>query len=106
MHPSEPLRVAAPSDARGALPPAHWTVLILCDVLRWPAADAAALLGTTREELDTALRAARVAVGRGEVPGAAERAALGRLVGSTDARVLSLTGALLREHAPPAARPA
>ncbi|MCO1653564.1 sigma factor-like helix-turn-helix DNA-binding protein [Pseudonocardia humida] len=106
MHLPEHLPADAPSDAAGPLPPAQWTVLILCDVLHWSTADAAALLGASRAELTAALRRARGAVRRGEVPGAAERAVLSRLVGTTDARVVSLTGALLREHAPPVARSA
>jgi RNA polymerase sigma-70 factor (ECF subfamily) len=90
----------------GSLHPAHWTVLILRDVLGWPAADAAALLGVRPAELDTALARARRAVRHGRAPGPAERAALSRLVGTTDGTVLSLTGALLREHTPPAHRSA
>jgi RNA polymerase sigma-70 factor (ECF subfamily) len=90
----------------GPLQPAQWTVLILRDVLGWPAADAAALLGVGAAEQDAALARARQAVRRGDTPGPAERAALSRLVGTGDRTVLSLTGALLREHAPPARRSA
>jgi RNA polymerase sigma-70 factor, ECF subfamily len=86
------------------LPPAQWTVLILRDVLHWPAAEAAALLGVGVPALDSALDQARAAVREGRSPTGAERAALSRLVGTRDGAVLALTGALLREHAPPAPR--
>ncbi|WP_214407342.1 hypothetical protein [Pseudonocardia lacus] len=102
----EHLAAEAPSDAPGPLPPAQWTVLILCDVLHWPTADAAALLGASRAELIAALHRARGAVLRGQVPGPGERAALSRLVGTADSTVVAVTGALLREHAPPVARSA
>jgi RNA polymerase sigma-70 factor (ECF subfamily) len=102
----EALPGSAPSDAVGPLPPAHWTALILRDVLHWSADDTAALLGVSRAELAAALHRAREAVCRGRGPAPAERAALSRLVGTTDARVVSLTGALLREHAPPVPRSA
>ncbi len=44
MHPPDPLHAGAAPTA-GPLPAAHWTVLILRDVLHWPADDTAALLG-------------------------------------------------------------
>lgn len=82
------------------LAPAQWTALIVSDVLDWPPADAAALLGVSVPALAGTLERARAAVG--PVPGPVEGAALARLVGRVDRGVLALTGALLREHAPPA----
>ena len=105
MHPPDPLH-AGPAPAAGPLPAAHWTVLILRDVLHWPADDTAALLGVTLAELARALDSARGAVRRGHAPGPAERAALSRLVGTSDPRLVSLTGALLRDNSPPAPRSA
>jgi RNA polymerase sigma-70 factor (ECF subfamily) len=72
-------------------------VLILRDVLAWPAADTAALLGVSEPEVDVELARARDSV-RGEQPGPAERAALQRLLGSTDPVEVGLLRALLREH--------
>ncbi len=95
---------ATPPAGSAPLPAAHWTVLILRDVLHWPAADVAALLGAGVPALDAALDRARAAVRGGAVPSAAERTALSGLVGTSDGAVLAVTGALLREHAPPARR--
>ena len=81
------------------LGPAQWTALIVSDVLDWPPAAAAALLGVSLPTLAGTLERARAAVG--PVPGPAEGAALARLIGRADRDVLALTGALLREHAPP-----
>lgn len=91
-------------SGRGAPPPAHlppsgWTVLILCDVLRWPVADAAALLGVGAAELAGELARARAAV-PADRPGERERTALARLVGSSDPVALARVRALLREQEP------
>jgi hypothetical protein len=82
------------------LAPAQWTALIVSDVLDWSPADAAALLGVSVPALAGTLQRARAAVG--PAPGPVEGAALARFVGRADREVLAVTGALLREHAPPA----
>jgi hypothetical protein len=85
------------------LPPAQWMALILRDVLNWPTADAASLLGVSAAALADIVRPARARV-LAEDPGPQERAALARLVGATDHRDIALVRALLREHASPADR--
>jgi HEAT repeat protein len=79
------------------LPASGWTVLILCDVLDWSPADAAALLGVSATALDGELARARAAVPAGR-PGERERTALQRLIGSSDPVGIALVRALLREH--------
>jgi hypothetical protein len=83
---------------RNHLPAAGWTVLILRDVLGWPAADVAALLGVEVAALDGELARARALV-PADRPGERERAALARLIGSSDPAGVALVRALLREHA-------
>jgi RNA polymerase sigma-70 factor (ECF subfamily) len=82
---------------RGHLPATGWTVLILRDVLAWPAADVAALLGVGVAALDRELARARASV-PADRPGEPERAALSRLIGSSDPAGIALVRALLREH--------
>jgi RNA polymerase sigma-70 factor, ECF subfamily len=87
------------------LPPEQWTALILRDVLDWPAADVASLLGLSVAALDGTLERARASVLPGDparaLPDERERAALARLIGSTEGKDLALARALLREHTPP-----
>jgi RNA polymerase sigma-70 factor (ECF subfamily) len=45
--------------ALGPLPARQRAVLVLCEALRWPAADAALLLGTTPASVSSALQRAR-----------------------------------------------
>jgi hypothetical protein len=80
------------------LPPAGWTVLILRDVLGWPAADVAALLGVGVGGLEGELARARALL-PADRPGERERAALARFIGSADPAGVALARALLREHA-------
>jgi hypothetical protein len=81
------------------LPASGWTVLILCDVLDWSPADAAALLGVSPTALGGELARARATVPESR-PGERERAALQRLIGSSDPVGVALARALLREHQP------
>jgi RNA polymerase sigma-70 factor, ECF subfamily len=81
------------------LAPYRWTVLILRDVLGWPATDVAALLGVSAAELDRSLALARAATFDGHVDDR-ERAALARFIGSSDPAGVAVVRALLREHEP------
>jgi hypothetical protein len=81
------------------LPATRWSVLILRDVLDWPPAEAASLLGVSEAALDRELARARAAV-PDEEPGERERCALARFIGSADPDVIALVRAFLREHAP------
>jgi hypothetical protein len=83
----------------GRLPASGWTVLILCDVLAWSPADAASLLGVSAATLDGELARARATVPAGRL-GERERAALQRLIGSSDPAGVALVGALLRQQEP------
>ncbi|MGH9116506.1 MAG: sigma factor-like helix-turn-helix DNA-binding protein [Acidimicrobiales bacterium] len=56
------IAVAAVQD----LPPRHRVVLILRDVLEWPAAEVAELLGVSLASLDGTLQRARAGLGVGE----------------------------------------
>jgi RNA polymerase sigma-70 factor (ECF subfamily) len=82
----------------GHLPASGWTVLILRDVLDWPLADVASLLGVGEAALDRELARARAPV-PADQPGERERAALARLIGSSDPAGVALVRALLREQA-------
>jgi hypothetical protein len=81
------------------LAPSRWTVLILRDVLGWPAADVAALLGVSPAELAGELARARAAV-PADRPADRERTALARFIGSSDPVDVARVRALLREHEP------
>jgi hypothetical protein len=83
----------------GRLPASGWTVLILCDVLAWSPADAASLLGVSAATLDGELARARATV-PADRPGERERAALQRLIGSSDPVGVALARALLRQQEP------
>jgi len=79
-------------------PPDRWAVLILRDVLDWPAAEAASLLGVSETTLDRELAVARATVPADE-SGERERAALARFIGSSDPGGLAIVRAFLSEHA-------
>jgi hypothetical protein len=86
LHPPEPLAASG------------WSVLILRDVLGWPPAEVALLLGLGEAAVEAELARARARVPDDE-PGERERVALARLIGTADPGGVSLVRALLREHA-------
>jgi RNA polymerase sigma-70 factor, ECF subfamily len=82
-------------------------ILILRDVLEWPAADVAELLGTTTTAVNSGLRRARTHVAHAmpaedelaEPAGAAERAVLGRFAAAIEGADASALAELLRADA-------
>jgi RNA polymerase sigma-70 factor (ECF subfamily) len=69
------------------LPPRQRAILLLRDVLAWSGAEVAAMLGTSKSSVDSALRRARATIERSRIadskmaaPTAGERALLGRYV--------------------------
>ncbi|HET6951779.1 MAG TPA: RNA polymerase subunit sigma-70 [Acidimicrobiales bacterium] len=88
------------------LPPRQVAVLILRDVLRWPAADVAALLDTTVIAVNSAVLRARATLadaGAGprhpDPPGTADRDRLARYLDAFERSDVQRLVALLREHA-------
>ncbi|MEU4781457.1 sigma-70 family RNA polymerase sigma factor [Micromonospora sp. NPDC023633] len=92
------------------LPPRQRAVLILRDVLGWPAADTAALLDGTVAAVNSALQRARATLRQrlperrtewraATDPSAEERAVLQRYVAATESADLTALAALLREDA-------
>jgi len=84
--------------ADGHLPPRQWTVLILRDVLDWPEAEAAALLGCSVPALRSALVEARDTVAGGPA-GTPTGRWLG-LAGPGGEIDMARVAALLSAHAP------
>ena len=93
------------------LPPRQRAVLLLCEVLRCPAAETAALLNTTVAAVNSALQRARATLGGGgqseragvrlsdRRPSSAERALLGRYVESVQRHDVAAVVALARVDA-------
>jgi RNA polymerase sigma-70 factor (ECF subfamily) len=88
------------------LPARQRAVLLLCDVLRWPAAEAAVLLEASPASVNSALQRARATLGRRfpegmpaslPAPGEAEQAVLDRYVTAWERGDLERFVALLRE---------
>jgi RNA polymerase sigma-70 factor (TIGR02960 family) len=89
------------------LPPRQRAVLLLCDVVGYPAAEVAEMLGTSGTAVDGLLRRARAALepcrpppaDRAPLPGAAERALVGRFVDAFSAGDVDGVVALLSDDA-------
>ncbi len=84
------------------LPPRQRAVLILCEVLRWQASEAAELLDTTVASVNSALQRARAAVvvpGSAAELGAEDRALLERYVAAFETYDMDALTSLLREDA-------
>jgi RNA polymerase sigma-70 factor, ECF subfamily len=87
------------------LPARQRAVLVLCEVLRWQAAEAAELLGTSVAAVNSALQRARATLGpidtgaRPAVPGAEERELLDRYVDTFERYDIEALVNLLREDA-------
>jgi RNA polymerase sigma-70 factor (TIGR02960 family) len=91
------------------LPPRQRAVLLLCEVLRCPAAETAGLLGTTVAAVNSALQRARVTLGGehaervgtriSDRPGSAERALLDRYVEAVRRQDVTIVVALARAEA-------
>lgn len=101
---SEAIRLAFVA-ALQELPPKQRAVLILREVLRWPAVDVAALLDTTVAGVNSALQRARATLDRDDrltpetVDGEVERDLLGRYVAAFEAFDVDGLIALLHEDA-------
>lgn len=108
----DPAQVAAARDsirlafvsALQQLPAAQRAALVLCDVLRWPAADVAELLDTTTASVNSALQRARGALAnpRPAVPApplsAEQRRLLDRYVDAFERYDMSALAALLHDE--------
>src|SRR5262249_25696639 len=87
------------------LPPRQRAVLLLCDVLGWPVAEAATLLGGSTASINSALQRARAKLARhrarpSEAPSdAAQKALLSRYVQAWEALDVDGFVALLKEDA-------
>jgi RNA polymerase sigma-70 factor (ECF subfamily) len=89
------------------LPPRQRAVLILCEVLRWKASEAAELLGTTTAGINSALQRARATLdaaeldtaGTPEVDSEAEQELLDRYVDAFERYDMNALVALLHEDA-------
>ncbi len=86
------------------LPPKQRAALILCEVLRWQASEAAELLETSLASVNSALQRARATLATADVGaptelGAAERALLDRYVAAFEAYDVERLTEILREDA-------
>ncbi len=113
----DPVEAAAAREAtrlalRAALhrlPPRQRAALILCEVLRWTAAEAAELLGTTPVSVNSALQRARAALADGadaDSPhplGRADRDLLARYLEAFERHDMEALSAVVREDAASAA---
>jgi RNA polymerase sigma-70 factor (ECF subfamily) len=85
------------------LPPRQRAALILCEVLRWPAAEAAELLETSVASVNSALQRARATLASADLPALdstldpTHRALLERYVDAFERYDMSALAALLRE---------
>ena len=93
--------------ARQHLPPRQRAVLILCEVLRWKASEAAELLGTSVASVNSALQRARAtldateldAAGASSDPGEEHRELLDRYLATFEAYDMDALATLLAEDA-------